>query len=223
MTMEAGTARSAPSRAATPHTKFLSGALCLDFANTLSGRMDEAPVERIETHADLIAWAETGRVLAEGRAEILRAGGAGRRAEGSTILARAFALRAAIHCAFAAMARGRPPVQGAIDRLNPFVLEAARHRRLEPAGGGAAWRWHGPAETLDQVLWPIALSAADLLTASSPFRIKECPGPHCGWLFLDRSKNGSRRWCEMAVCGNRAKARRFKRRQNREQQEVGNG
>ena len=52
-----------------------------------------------------------------------------------------------------------------------------------------------------------------LLSGSDLSRIKQCPGDHCGWLFFDTTKNKNRRWCEMEVCGNRAKQRRLRRRQ----------
>lgn len=205
-----------PSRATLGHVKFLAGALSLDFANTLSGRMDEVPVERVVGFADLVDWAEAGGAVDEERARLLRRAGAERRSEAMAVLAQAVGLRAAIHQIFAAAARGRRPEDGALDRLNLFLGEAARHRRLVPSGRGAAWRWHCPEDALDRPLWPIAQSAAELLTGPALVRVKECPGAHCGWLFLDSSKNGSRRWCEMAVCGNRAKAHRFKQRLKRE-------
>ena len=71
------------------------------------------------------------------------------------------------------------------------------------------------AGTLDlaQPLWPVVRSAADLLTGPSLERVKRCPGEGCGWLFLDTSRNGSRRWCDMASCGNRARVRAFAARQ----------
>jgi predicted RNA-binding Zn ribbon-like protein len=92
----------------------------------------------------------------------------------------------------------------------------------EPAGAGAArpgvqgqrfvWVWAGMSDHLTSVLWPIARSAASLLTSPQLTRVRECAGHPCGWLFLDHSKNGSRRWCDMADCGNRAKARRYRAR-----------
>jgi predicted RNA-binding Zn ribbon-like protein len=70
-----------------------------------------------------------------------------------------------------------------------------------------AWR-DADRTDLDRVLWEAAASAADLLTSPDLARVKTCPGAGCAWLFLDRSRNGTRRWCDMSVCGNRAKARR---------------
>ncbi|MDA0702023.1 MAG: ABATE domain-containing protein [Proteobacteria bacterium] len=194
--------------------KYLAGAICLDFANTLSGRMDPAPIERIDSYAALVAWAAQGGLLTEPRAADLLGEARGRLKEAQTAVARAAALRAAIHQAFAARAVGRVPDPDPITDINAALAAAMRHRRLEVEDGRVAWGWEKTPDALDQMLWPVAQSAADVLTASDPVRVKECPGIGCGWLFVDRSKNGSRRWCEMEVCGNRAKARRFKTRQN---------
>jgi predicted RNA-binding Zn ribbon-like protein len=65
---------------------------------------------------------------------------------------------------------------------------------------------------LDQMLWPIVRSTADLLTSGELERVRQCPGEECGWLFLDASRSGRRQWCDMAECGNLAKVRRFRER-----------
>jgi predicted RNA-binding Zn ribbon-like protein len=88
---------------------------------------------------------------------------------------------------------------------------------VEVGAGGERWRWRwaGDAESepaLDRVLWPVARSAAELLTSDDLAAVRECAAPDCRWLFLDRSRNRSRRWCAMATCGNRSKARRHYRR-----------
>ena len=68
--------------------------------------------------------------------------------------------------------------------------------------------WPGFAEELESLIWPVAKSAADLLTSERLERVRECAGGTCGWLFIDASKNHSRRWCDMRDCGNAAKAKR---------------
>jgi predicted RNA-binding Zn ribbon-like protein len=81
--------------------------------------------------------------------------------------------------------------------------------------GGRAefdWLWTDVDEHLTSILWPVARAATTLLTSPDLARVRECAGDPCGWLFLDVSKNGSRRWCDMADCGNRAKARRYRAR-----------
>jgi predicted RNA-binding Zn ribbon-like protein len=85
--------------------------------------------------------------------------------------------------------------------------------KLAPQGQRLTWIDGGRAGLLDDALWAVARSAADLLISETTLaHLRECAAETCGWLFLDRSKNGSRRWCDMKVCGNRAKVRRFRRR-----------
>jgi predicted RNA-binding Zn ribbon-like protein len=89
------------------------------------------------------------------------------------------------------------------------VRQAREGQRLVP---GAPWAWRlEPVPDLRLPLLHVALSAAELLTSPQLPRVKACPLPEggCGWLFLDETKNGTRRWCSMAHCGARAKNRRF--------------
>jgi predicted RNA-binding Zn ribbon-like protein len=96
--------------------------------------------------------------------------------------------------------------------LNDELVSASAHQKLVHRGGGYVLEWDG-VEALDGVLWPVARSAATLLTSALRSRVRICAAEDgCGWTFLDRSKNQSRRWCSMSDCGNRAKARRHYRR-----------
>jgi predicted RNA-binding Zn ribbon-like protein len=97
--------------------------------------------------------------------------------------------------------------------LNDALAAGARYRRLVPEREGFGWTWVESEEPLEDVLWPVAQSAAELLTSDAMERVKECRNQQCTWLFVDRSRNGSRRWCDMKDCGNRAKARRHYARQ----------
>ena len=96
----------------------------------------------------------------------------------------------------------------ALDALNEEVSNALAHGRLAPTGEGFGWIWPGFADEPESLLWPVAKSAADLLTSERLARVRECAGGTCGWLFIDTSKNHSRRWCDMRDCGNVAKAKR---------------
>jgi predicted RNA-binding Zn ribbon-like protein len=85
--------------------------------------------------------------------------------------------------------------------------------RIRPVGAGFAWDWPAARPAAPEgLLWPIARSAAELLTGAQLARVKFCPGHGCGWLFVDRTRNGRRRWCEMEVCGSRAKMQRYHQR-----------
>jgi predicted RNA-binding Zn ribbon-like protein len=96
--------------------------------------------------------------------------------------------------------------------MNRTLREALSRLEVAPAAGGFAWAWVADEASLDQVLWPVVRSAAQLLTSGELARVRECAREGCDWLFVDTSKNHSRRWCTMAVCGSRVKAGRYYRR-----------
>jgi predicted RNA-binding Zn ribbon-like protein len=188
------------------------GVLCLDFANTVSKRNapDEARDELVN-YPRFLGFAKQSRMLSPQQAELLRSRSALRTDEDGTNVMRAAAiLREAIYRVFSALAGGRPAPPKDIKLIDDFAIEALRHRRLMPKRtGGYRWQWKTEeSERLEQLLWPVALSAADLLTSEKLSGVRECAAGDCAWLFLDESRNHSRRWCDMKVCGNRQKARR---------------
>ena len=128
----------------------------------------------------------------------------------ASVLARAIRLREALYRMFSALARDAQVAPDDLSILNGALAEAHNRLRLgaAPAFDRFGWVWSGADDALDRMLWPIARSAAELLTAPELARVRECAGQPCGWLFLDASRNHSRRWCSMAGCGNRAKAKR---------------
>ncbi|HLL62455.1 MAG TPA: CGNR zinc finger domain-containing protein, partial [Propionibacteriaceae bacterium] len=131
------------------------------------------------------------------------------RAAAEAVFARALRLRQALYRVFSGIAAGAEAPATELDALNQAVGEAFAHTRLQREGDGYHWGWRTDPPALDRMLWPVVRSAVDLLTSGQLARVKECPGPDgCGWLFYDTSKNGSRRWCSMEGCGNRAKGRR---------------
>jgi predicted RNA-binding Zn ribbon-like protein len=127
------------------------------------------------------------------------------------VLDQALGLRDAVYEVFRAIAAGTSPAESVVDTLNQALERALTHLRVTqgPRGFALGWLIDGPA--LDRMLWPIARTAAELLSEGPLERVHQCPGPACGWLFLDASKNGKRRWCDMRVCGSRDKARRYHR------------
>ena len=102
-----------------------------------------------------------------------------------------------------------------LDVVNDELQRARYHERLTPGPDGFTWEWVSPAAALDRMLWSIARSGAEYLTAGDLSRLRECGGEECGWLFEDTSKNRSRQWCHMQDCGNLEKVRRFRARQRR--------
>ena len=110
---------------------------------------------------------------------------------------------------FRSIAAGRHAPPADVQQINDFALAALRHRKLAQRNRDYRWEWQSSgSDFLDRILWPIAESAAELLTSEARTAIRECEAPDCEWLFLDHSRNRSRRWCDMKSCGNRQKARR---------------
>lgn len=107
---------------------------------------------------------------------------------------------------FTAIAHQQTPTNKDIEVLNRYLQEAMRHRDVTYSTEGFNWDWINKKDSLDWMLWPLALSTAELLTSDRVQRVRECNG--CYWLFMDNSRNGLRRWCDMKTCGNRAKAHR---------------
>ena len=193
----------------------LGGALCLDFANTVSWRRGAQPRERLTCYADLLVWAQQAGTLTEPEAHRLAARSGRTPAESVAVLRRAVALREGIHRIFSAVAAHRPPSAADLSTLNTALAGALRHARIVPTTDGFTWGWSGGDAALDRVLWPVARSAGELLTSDELSRVRECAGTNCGWLFIDTSRARSRQWCDMKVCGNRAKVRRHYERMRR--------
>jgi predicted RNA-binding Zn ribbon-like protein len=190
--------------------ELVGGELCLDFTNTTSRRATSSPRERLRSYVDLVVWWERVGVVDGGEAAWLRAEADRRPEDAARVLESARALREAIYRVFSANARGEEPSAADLSELNAALRESQARRRLVRRADGFDWEWaEDLADSLRAPLAPVAYSAAELLTSSELDRVKECLGENCTWLFLDGSRNRSRRWCEMRDCGNRAKARRF--------------
>ncbi len=186
------------------------GRLCLDFANTVSWRLSHH-IERLKTYQDLVVWSHQARVLTDREARDLTRK-ANRRPRGSArVLKEAIALREAIYRIFSMIADGHSPHFTDLAVLNNALAKALAHRRVVPVTNGFAWTWVRVG-ALDRVLSPVAQSAADLLTSEELRDVHICAADDCGWIFVDTTRNHSRRWCTMEVCGNRAKLRRYYRR-----------
>jgi len=174
--------------------EFVANALCLDFANTVNKRPDPDR-DHLDSVDGLLGWARDAGLPAVPRPT----------GPTQSALTAARELREAIHSVFAAIAAGRqPPTAHSAVVLRAYaqaVAAATPHRH----GPRCDLRWP-PPRIVPELLWPVATSAAQLLLHGPLDRIGACPS--CGWLFLDTSRNGQRRWCSMATCGSRTKARR---------------
>ena len=118
-------------------------------------------------------------------------------------------LRETIFRCFAATASGGAPAEDDLAALNAALAAAPARQRVRHGG----WDIGTPAPSAGTLLAPTLWSAADLLVGNQLARVRQCANPECGWLFLDNSKSGNRRWCSMSACGNRAKAHRHYLRQ----------
>ena len=190
--------------------ELVGGRMCLDFVNTLNGSRETGVTEeKLSSYGDLVAWGrQAGAVTERGARRLLKE--AGRDPEGAArALARARELREAMYGIFYAASRAaRPPAKGDLNVLNAALSEALAQQQLVRTNEGFSWEWAEDDDRLERVVWPVALSAAEVLTSGEVGRTRVCEAGDCSWLFMDLSKNRSRRWCDMKYCGNRAKSRR---------------
>jgi len=194
-----------------PRHTLMGGRLCLDFCNTISERRGSHG-EGLESYANLVSWGWQAGFLNSEEATRLTRLSLSSPTESLAVWERAMCLREALTSIFCAAVEGRRMRPGALDVLNFELAGAMARSQVVPTEAGYTWLWTERGKALDCVLWPIARSAADLLTEGPLGAIRRCQGRACGCLFVDTSRNRSRRWCDMRVCGNRAKARRHHQR-----------
>jgi predicted RNA-binding Zn ribbon-like protein len=177
------------------------GIACLDFANTLDGRATAHPEELLHSYADLSAWsAYAGLIDSATAARLARRGT-------SADLRTAIALREAVFETFAAIGRRQPAPAAALATVQADYAAAMAVAALGPGQDGFDWSFAG--DQPGRAWWPVAVSAVRLLTGGPLDRVKACAATDgCLGLFLDTSKNRSRRWCTMEGCGVDAKIQR---------------
>ena len=187
----------------------LAGQLSLDLVNTVDWRTSGHPQELLNSYGDLVRWGRHTGLLSEPEGRRLMREAGRRPAEADQVLESALALRETLYRIFSAVAKGRRAEAPDLDYLNGKLSKALSGRHVAPAPEeGYVWNWTRRESDLGWLLWEVARAAGDLLTSRDLKKLRECAGEGCAWMFLDTSRNRSRRWCSMAVCGNRAKARR---------------
>jgi predicted RNA-binding Zn ribbon-like protein len=190
--------------------ELVGGRVCLDFVNTVDPRVGDKPQDYIGSFADLVRWAAHAQLLRPDQVSALPDAAARRPKNAQAVFERAIALRETLYRIFSAIVARQVPDSADLAALHTAYVESQAHASLVPASGGLVWRWPSGTDALDQMLWPIVRSAVELATLPDGRRLKECPGlGDCGWLFLDTSKSGRRRWCSMESCGSRAKMRTY--------------
>jgi len=186
------------------------GALCLDFCNSGQGSKNSQPQEWLATFADLMDWLEAAGALSRSQATKLRAAGADAPQAAQQFLARAIGFRDALARVLLARTEGRAAAGEDLSVIDAQYARTAPFARLAPTPEGFAWSLDTADAALDAALRPVVESAVGLLTSSKLARLRRCGSPTCYWLFLDETRNCSRRWCEMASCGNLMKVRRHR-------------
>ena len=178
----------------------------LELVNTLDLRFSANPQELLPTYADLLRFAAQLRLLPAEQGRKL--GRAIRENDGRRVLASTVELREALAEVLYAWVDGGKPGDRQVEILETHFHAAALHRSLRSGEERLVWSWSGFEQQADLPLWKLAQSASDLLVSEEAKLVKGCGDPTCRWLFLDLSKNHTRRWCDMKTCGNRMKARR---------------
>ena len=190
--------------------QLLAGHPALELVNTLDLRFSANPQELLPTYPDLLRFAAQLRLLPAEQARKL--GRTVRAQDGQLVLASAVELREALAALLYSWVDGNKPATRQVEILETHFHAAALHRSLGSGDERLVWSWSGLEQQAELPLWKLAQSASDLLVSDDARRVKGCGDPTCRWLFLDLSKNHTRRWCDMKTCGNRMKARRHQAR-----------
>ena len=192
--------------------EFVGGSVALDFANTLGG-MHTAPThEHLVEYKDLVEFGRSAATLSRPEVRRLIEEAARQPARAAAALRRAIALREAIWRVFDAFATNTRADATDLATIQEEELVALKHARFAQSGSDVAYQWSDEL-TLDRPLWDIARAAAEQLRSKRDLaRVRECGSDTCEWLFIDKSRNHSRRWCDMNDCGNTAKVRRYRQR-----------
>jgi predicted RNA-binding Zn ribbon-like protein len=187
--------------------QLIAGNIAVDLANMLDHRPSGRPKELLPTYADLVAWSERAGAVSKAVAARLRRHAARRPRDARRALAAVRRAREKLHDLFSAAARGEALPDRPLAELNAGLSRALARLRLLRGRQRLEWGWR-PEASLDAMLPPVVRAAADLLLSVPAGSLRECASQRCRWLFVDDSPSRRRRWCDMAVCGNRAKAKR---------------
>jgi predicted RNA-binding Zn ribbon-like protein len=189
-------------------TSLLGGHIVLDFMNTVGDHLSTQPSEGLHSYADLALWAgHAGVITREHGARLIELSREQADAAEDALL-RATHTRDVIYRLLMSVIWKQPPFETDMVAFNQLLKTAPTRTHIIHADDRYEWRFSSEIESLDDVLWRLVWAAADLLTSDRLAQVKVCENGECGWMFLDTSRNQARRWCSMADCGNRAKAKR---------------
>ena len=187
----------------------VGGVLCLDFVNTINSRLNPEH-DYLMNYSDLTGWANNVGILSPAQSNRLQ-----KRAKENTeateeIVSTARRIRELLYSLFSNTAKKSELDKKDMEKFMAAYGESISRGYLMKQENHYTTTWKVD-EALETLLWPIIYSAGELLLSDELCQVKECPG--CGWLFLDTSKNQSRRWCSMNTCGVRDKMRRYHKKQ----------
>lgn len=183
--------------------------LCLDFVNTATARDSAAHRDYLTSYDALLAWGRHTGVVSTKQAQMLATLAAKESQAALSALSLSVTLRETIYRVLGSTVRGRRPESADLLQVNSAFQKACPHRAVLKRGAGFEWGWEFDPGDLLSILWPVVLSTTELMTSPDITRVRQCAREGCQWMFLDSSKNGTRRWCSMAVCGSRMKSQRF--------------
>ena len=189
--------------------ELVGGALCLDFVNTINSRVNPEH-DYLIGYSDVVGWANKAGLLSPAQASHLEKRANQNTQKTKNALHTARTLRELLYRLFSNATKGSEPNTKDMETFVAAYGKSITHAQLTRDDNHYTATWN-VGETFDTVLWPIIHSAGELLLSDELGQVKACPG--CGWLFLDTSKNQSRRWCSMNTCGARDKMRRYHKRQ----------
>ncbi|MDQ3929366.1 MAG: CGNR zinc finger domain-containing protein [Chloroflexota bacterium] len=186
--------------------------ISIHFANSMLWRASGQPQDLLTEPEKLLRFARMTGIFGEEEVAYLRERAAENPQEAQTALEAAKIVREATYRVLFDIANHQPPDLSDVTLLNHAIDEAQAQVHLAPSKSGDSfeWRWRSETPRFDMVRWAAARSLAALLTSEELKKVKSCPGEGCAYLFMDLSRNGKRRWCEMDVCGNRTKVKRFR-------------
>lgn len=196
-----------------PTPPALGGRLCLAFVNSILWRRSAEPTDLLVDYRAMVAYLSRAGLLTARERAALDTGAAAHPIVARRVHAGAMALREALFRLLSAVAHDTRPAPADVAVLTTRLQEGLAHLKIVGSDGGslvASWRASG--RRLEWPVWEIAGSAAGLLLSGEPTWLKQCPGERCGWLFVDRSRSHTRRWCASSMCGNRDRARRHHQR-----------
>jgi predicted RNA-binding Zn ribbon-like protein len=192
--------------------EYLGGNSALDLVNTADWTSRGPEQDRLSDYDRLTRWAEGAGLVPAKAGAALRARAKAHPGDAESAYRSALRARAVLERLFGAIARGEAP-HDALDDFNALLARALRPMRVVPPkkgrrATGMQLGWEDLGASLDSVIWPAVWSGAELLVSDDAERIRVCGGVNCGWMYVDRSRNGLRRWCSMGTCGTREKSRR---------------